>query len=241
MAVDEGGRRMLYGGYQAQSDLAELVKAWARDLGGLLEPYLGLEATAAGGLRECRDAACSPTMGLTHERPPFRHQPRSTTGNRIASVREEVVTATPFGTLLRFAKDTDAKQPKVLVVAPLSGHFATLLRGTVQTLLRDHDVYITDWHNARDVPLSAGRFGFDDYVEHVIRFIEAIGPGTHVLAVCQPCVQVLAAAAIMAADDHPAQPLSMTLMAGPVDTRINPTEVNASRELQAARRGSRAA
>ncbi len=136
------------------------------------------------------------------------------------------MTRTPFGTLLRFAKDAEAKQPQVLVVAPLSGHFATLLRGTVQTLLRDHDVYVTDWHNARDVPLSAGAFGFDDYVEHVMRFIEILGTGTHVVAVCQPCVQVLAAAALMAADDHPAQPASMTLMAGPVDVRINPTEVN---------------
>jgi poly(3-hydroxybutyrate) depolymerase len=112
------------------------------------------------------------------------------------------------------------------VVAPLSGHFATLLHGTVKTLLPDHDVYITDWHNARDVPLSAGPFGFDDYVAHIIQFLEAIGEGTHVLAVCQPCVQVLAACAVMARDDNPAQPYSMTLMAGPVDTRVNPTTVN---------------
>ncbi|TIV63002.1 MAG: polyhydroxyalkanoate depolymerase, partial [Mesorhizobium sp.] len=90
--------------------------------------------------------------------------------------------------LLRFAKDTDARQPKVMVVAPLSGHFSTLLRGTVETLLADHEVYVTDWANARDVPLSAGSFGVDDYVDYLIRFLEAIGPGAHILAVCQPCV-----------------------------------------------------
>ena len=133
---------------------------------------------------------------------------------------------TPFATLLRFKKDTDTVQPRVLVVAPLSGHFATLLRGTVQTLLPEHDVYITDWHNARDVNLMHGDFGFDDYIDHVIRFLEKIGPGAHVVAVCQPCVQVLAAVAVMAQADNPAQPRSMTLMAGPIDTRVNPTEVN---------------
>ena len=114
----------------------------------------------------------------------------------------------------------------MLLVAPLSGHFATLLRATVRTMLPDHDVYITDWHNARDVPLTAGRFGFDEYVDHLIKFLEVIGPGAHVLAVCQPCVAVLAAVAVMAQDGNPAQPRSMTLMAGPIDTRVNPTKVN---------------
>jgi polyhydroxyalkanoate depolymerase len=116
--------------------------------------------------------------------------------------------------------------PKVLVVSPLSGHFATLLRDTVRTLLPDHDVYITDWHNARDIALSAGRFGFAEYVDHVIAFLDAIGTRAHVLSVCQPCVQVVAAVALMAEDNHPAQPRSMTLMAGPVDVRTSPTKVN---------------
>jgi polyhydroxyalkanoate depolymerase len=101
-----------------------------------------------------------------------------------------------------------------------------LLRSTVATLLPEHDVYITDWHNARDVPKKAGRFGFEDYTDHLIRFLEGIGPGAHVVAVCQPCVTTLAAVARMAEDDNPAQPASMTLMAGPIDTRINPTTVN---------------
>jgi poly(3-hydroxybutyrate) depolymerase len=113
-----------------------------------------------------------------------------------------------------------------MLVAPLSGHFATLLRETVRTMLQDHDVYITDWHNARDVPVSHGDFGFDDYIGYLMRYIATIGPGCHVIAVCQPCVAALAAAALMAEDDHPAQPRSLTLMAGPVDCRVNPTRVN---------------
>jgi poly(3-hydroxybutyrate) depolymerase len=114
----------------------------------------------------------------------------------------------------------------VLLVAPLSGHFATLLRNTVEVLLQDHDVYITDWLNARDMPLEAGVFGFDEYVEHVIKFLEFLGPRSHVVGVCQPTVAVLTAVSIMAEDANPATPRSMTLMAGPIDTRHNPTKVN---------------
>jgi len=117
-------------------------------------------------------------------------------------------------------------QPRVLVVAPLSGHFATLLRGTVRTMLPEHDVFITDWHNARDVNLAHGRFGFDEYIDHIVSFLEKISPGAHLVAVCQPCVAALVAAAVMAQDGNPAQPRSMTLMAGPIDTRVNPTKVN---------------
>jgi poly(3-hydroxybutyrate) depolymerase len=108
----------------------------------------------------------------------------------------------------------------------MSGHFATLLRDTVRTLLRDHDVYVTDWHNVRDVPLAAGRFGLDEYIDHLIAFTAALGPGANVVAICQPCVAALAAVALMAEDDHPAQPASLTLMAGPIDCRIGPTAVN---------------
>jgi polyhydroxyalkanoate depolymerase len=164
--------------------------------------------------------------GLTHDRPPFGINDVRV-GNREVAVREDAVLATPFGTLLRFRKDVDAAQPRVLLVAPLSGHFSTLLRSTVRTMLPEHDVYITDWHNVRDVALTHGRFGLDEYIEHLIRFLEAIGPGAHVMAVCQPCVQVLAAVAVMAQTDNAAQPRSMTLMAGPIDPRINPTKVNA--------------
>ena len=133
---------------------------------------------------------------------------------------------TPFGTLLHFRKDVDTPQPRMLRGGAAVGPLRHPAARHDDTLLADHDVYVTDWHNLRDVPLAAGAFAFDDYIDHVIRFLEAIGPGAHVLAVCQPCVQVLAAAAIMAADGNPAQPRSMTLMAGPVDTRISPTKVN---------------
>ncbi len=215
---------MLYLAYQIQSDLAAPVRAAARAAEALFGPAGAVAAPSAA-----RPLAAAwhlmARAGLSHARPAYGID-RVTVGNREVAVAEEPVAATPFGTLLHFRKDIDIAQPRVLVVAPLSGHFATLLRGTVRTLLADHDVFITDWHNARDIPLAAGRFGFDEHIEHVIRFLDAIGPGAHVLAVCQPCVQVLAAVAVMAADGHPATPRSMTLMAGPVDTRINPTKVN---------------
>ncbi len=163
--------------------------------------------------------------GLTHHRPDYGFR-SVRVDNDDVPVHEEVVAGTPFGDLVRFRKDGDPDQPRVLLVAPLSGHFATLLRGTVETLLPDNDVYITDWRNAREAPLAAGAFGFDEYVSHVIAFLEAIGPGAHLISVCQPCAHALAAVAIMAEDDNPATPVSMTLMAGPVDTRINPTTVN---------------
>ncbi|MDX2307971.1 MAG: polyhydroxyalkanoate depolymerase [Hyphomicrobium sp.] len=162
---------------------------------------------------------------LTHTRPEFGIA-KVMSGNRDVAVREDVILDLPFGKLIRFVKDMEAPQPRVLVVAPLSGHFATLLTKTVETLLRDHDVYITDWSNARDVPQSAGKFGIDDYLAYVIRFIEEIGRGTHVMAVCQPCVQALAAVAVMSEDQNPATPRTMTLMAGPIDPRESPTTVN---------------
>ena len=163
--------------------------------------------------------------GTTHTRPDFGIK-NVAQDNEMVKVTEETVFSTPFASLLHFKKDSERKQPKVLVVSPLSGHFATLLRSTVETLLRDHDVYITDWNNARDVPVSAGRFGFDEYVEHVIKFLEHLGPRSHVVGVCQPTVAVLAAVSVMSEDNNPATPRSMTLMAGPIDTRRNPTRVN---------------
>ena len=169
-------------------------------------------------------------LRLTHQRPPFGIDSVQV-GEQRVPVHEVAVQCRPFCTLQRFVRDDlgaadDDARPKVLVVAPLSGHFATLLNDTARTMLADHDVYITDWHNAREVPLREGRFGLDEYVDHVIGFIEHLGPGTHLVAVCQPCVPTLAAVALMAQRHHPAQPRSMTLMAGPIDCRINPTQVN---------------
>src|SRR4029077_18948416 len=162
--------------------------------------------------------------GLTHVRPPVGgdkvssghreveglEEPSLVTPVREVQVREEPALVTPFGTLLHFKKDIHTVQPRALLVAPLSGHFATLLRATVRTMLPEHDVYITDWHNVRDVPLMQGRFGFDDYIAHLIRFLDVIGPGAHVVAVCQPCVAVLVATAVMAQAGDAAQPRSMT-------------------------------
>jgi poly(3-hydroxybutyrate) depolymerase len=145
---------------------------------------------------------------------------------RQVPVREEVIMDRNFCRLLHFAKEGVKGQPVVLVVAPLSGHFATLLRDTVRTMLPDHDVYITDWKDAREVPFVKGSFHFDDYVDYVREFIRVLGPAVHVVSVCQPTVPVLAAISLMAADEEKIQPRSMTMMGGPIDTRRNPTEVN---------------
>lgn len=215
---------MLYQVYQFQDDLVgpfrELARFW------MSFGNWGAGSVGQGAAQHFLAAMeLISRFKLSHERPDFGIG-EVMSGNTLTPVREEVALSLPFGNLLHFAKETEAEQPKVLVVAPLSGHFSTLLAGTVKTLLRDHDVYITDWANARDVPLSAGAFGVEDYVAYIIRFLEEMGPGAHVLSVCQPCVQTLAAVAVMSQDDHPATPRTMTLMAGPVDPRESPTEVN---------------
>jgi poly(3-hydroxybutyrate) depolymerase len=215
---------MLYVAYQAHSDFMVPVRRLADLAIKALTP-----AQSAGAVAFTRNLTAAYELiaraGLSHDRPPFGID-SVMVGDEEVAVHEEAARVTPFGTLLHFKKAVDAAQPRVLLVAPLSGHFATLLRATVRTLLADHDVYITDWHNVRDVPRAKGRFGFDEYIQHVVEFLEAIGPGAHVVAVCQPCVAVLVAAAVMAQDGNPAQPRSMTLMAGPIDTRVNPTKVN---------------
>jgi poly(3-hydroxybutyrate) depolymerase len=216
---------MLYQTYQAHADLAWPIRAAAR----LSMPLLDESAQGAFTPPSSRHlaAACRvlSLSEVTHRRPPWAIAEVLVKGEALP-VEEQVVLRTPFATLLRFHKPGAAAQPKVLVVAPMSGHFATLLRDTVRTLLADHDVYVTDWLNVRDVPLSAGRFGLDEYAQTLIDFIAALGPGAHVLAVCQPCVAALAAVAVMAEDGHPATPASLTLMAGPIDCRISPTVVN---------------
>ena len=214
---------MLYLTYQLHADVMVPVRTWASIAANAGGPPLMADHRAMRNLTAVYELIAR--SGLTHTRPAFGIE-AVTVGNRVVEVREEAAASTPFGTLLHFKKDIAAAQPRVLMVAPLSGHFSTLLRATVQTMLPEHDVYITDWHNARDVPLTAGCFGFDEYIEHLIKFLDLMGPGTHVLAVCQPCVAVLAAVAVMAQDGSKAQPRSMTLMAGPIDTRVNPTTVN---------------
>jgi poly(3-hydroxybutyrate) depolymerase len=217
------GVQMLYHAYQAHADFMVPMRTLASlATSGIGPPF----AENLGVVRNLTAAyELIARAGLTHERPPFDID-TVMVGNREVAVQEEAARVTPFGTLLHFKKDVDLAQPRVLLVAPLSGHFATLLRATVKTMLADHDVYITDWHNMRDIALANGAFGFDDYIQHLIDFLETIGPGAHVVAVCQPCVAALVATAVMAQSQHPAQPRSMTLMAGPIDTRVHPTKVN---------------
>ena len=215
---------MLYQSYQFHTDMASPLRLLAQHLSAAL----WLENTERSLLRRM-SAACDvfARLRLTHTRPAYGIESVQI-GEHTVPVVEETVLTLPFGSLLRFRKDGPAppEQPRVLLTAPLSGHFATLLRETVRTLLQDHEVYITDWHNARDVSLRHGAFGLEDYITYLIRFVEAVGEGAHVVAVCQPCVATLAATAVMAEDHHPATPRSLTLMAGPVDCRVNPTEVN---------------
>lgn len=144
---------------------------------------------------------------------------------KAVAVSEEIIAHKDFGDLLHFKRDCKRNDPKVLLVAPLSGHYATLLRGTVAGLLPHHDVYITDWADARMIPMSKGSFDLDDYITYVMEFISLLGPDVHVMAVCQPAVPVLAAVSLMATDNDPNQPLSMTLMGGPIDTRVSKTTV----------------
>lgn len=161
----------------------------------------------------------------THSRPDFRITSTKVAGQSVA-VTEEVMLRHPFCELLHFRKDSAVVQPRVLFVAPLSGHFATLLRGTVEAFLPDHDVYITDWQNARDVPLWYGTFGIEDSIDVIISHLAHLGPETHVIAVCQPAITTLAAISIISANDSHMAPRSMTLIGGPIDTQVNPTEVN---------------
>jgi poly(3-hydroxybutyrate) depolymerase len=176
-------------------------------------------------------AACQVFEGVTRRygKPEFGIKQTTIDGMPVP-ITEEVVCYRPFGDLLHFKREVGSARPlddpKVLIIAPMSGHYATLLRGTVQAMIAEHDVYITDWRDARNVPLVYGAFDFHDFVDYVIDFLRFLGPDTHVIAVCQPSVPALVATAVMARTHDPCQPLSLTLMGGPIDTRRNPTEVN---------------
>ncbi len=160
-------------------------------------------------------------------KPAFGHTQTIIDGEPV-EVMEEVALRLPWCDLLHFKRMADRPADRtLLIVAPLSGHFATLLRGTVEAFLPDHDVYITDWQDAKDMPLTAARFDLDDYIDYVRTFVEHLGPNTHIIAVCQPAVPVLASTALMNADANAMTPRSITLIGGPIDTREAPTEVNA--------------
>ncbi len=164
-------------------------------------------------------------LGKDYEKPEFGLTSTTVRGRKVA-VTEEVEIDKPFCALRHFRRAGRNTDPKVLVCAPLSGHHSTLLRDTVRQLMTAHDVYITDWVDARMVPLSDGTFHLDDYVAYLIEFIRHLGPDVHVISVCQPTVPALVAISLMAAASDPKSPRTMTMMGGPIDTRKNPTQVN---------------
>ncbi len=182
--------------------------------------YLGLAPAAASALEVFAHAAAprgKPDFGIESVE----------VGGEIHTVTESIVVTKPFGNLLRFRRDDLSDDaPKLLIVAPMSGHYATLLRGTVERMTESCEVYITDWADARTVPLAEGTFDLDDYIDYLIDFLAFIGSGTHMMAVCQPSVPALAATALMNGTKHPARPATLTMMGGPIDTRKSPTTVN---------------
>ncbi|MYZ43127.1 polyhydroxyalkanoate depolymerase [Schauerella aestuarii] len=173
-------------------------------------------------------------IGKEYEKPAWQ-LPTTEVGGKTVAVTERVAVAKPFCNLIHFERATPkghAADPRVLLVAPLSGHHATLLRDTVRTLMPEHDVYVTDWIDARMVPVSAGPFHLNDYVHYIQDFIRALGPDVHVISVCQPTVPVLAAISLMAQENDPCQPKTMTMMGGPIDPRESPTQVNSLAETK---------
>src|SRR6201997_4205679 len=216
---------MLYEAYQAHYDALGPIRLMAETFRCLLNQPWPLFANAPLIRNASAAMELLPNAVMSHDRPDFGIRAVMIEGHEVA-VTEEIVASDPFCRLLHFRKDKACETPAILVVAPLSGHFPTLLRGTVEALLPDHDVFVTDWANARNVPLLHGRFGLDDFVDLLIRFIRLLGPGVHVMAVCQPSVPVLAAVSLLAEGGDPCQPASMILMGGPIDPRANPTGVN---------------
>jgi poly(3-hydroxybutyrate) depolymerase len=216
---------MLYNAYEVQRTLLSAASTWANlSSQWLLNPlnplaYNNMAPVMASGLDVFAHASAS------RGKPDFGFTSVTVEGKEIP-VTEEIILRKPFGQLKRFRRKGVTGQPKLLIVAPMSGHYATLLRGTVERMMRSHDVYITDWRDARLVPLDQGSFDLDDYIDYLIEFLEKLGPGTHMLAVCQPSVPAYAAAALMSADKNPCRPKTLTMMGGPIDTREAPTVVN---------------
>ena len=216
---------MLYDAYQAYADLSHQVRALASSSNCILSQW-GAMSWASPLRRMAAYYEIVALAGFTHTRPDYEISEIVTSAGARVPVHETEVFATPFCGLRRFVREGGENDPRVLLIAPMSGHFATLLRGTIRTLLHHHQVYVTDWRNVRDISLEHGTFGFEDFVQHVIDFLHFLGPQAHVVAVCQPAVPALAAVSVMAQGGDADQPASLTLMAGPIDTRISPTKVN---------------
>jgi poly(3-hydroxybutyrate) depolymerase len=217
---------VLYNLYELQRSYLAGASAWASVMSEFMSNpvlplgYLGAGPAVASALDVFAHAA------MPRGKPAFGIDQVMVDG-AAWPVTEEVVLRRPFGNLLRFTRaGLPADAPRLLLAAPMSGHYATLLRGTVKRLAESCEVYITDWADARAVPSSAGRFDLDDYIEYLIGFLEHIGPGAHMMAVCQPSVPALAATAVMGAANNPCRPLTLTMMGGPIDTREAPTSVN---------------
>ena len=217
---------MLYHAYEMQRSLLSSASRWAEIGAQLLNNpalpmgYFGMGPTVASALQVFAHI-------YEHRGKPTFNVDSATVDGKEYPVVEDVVFEKPFGSLRHFKRKGLPKDaPKLLLVAPMSGHYATLLRGTVARMVENQEVWITDWADARMVPLSEGGFDLDDYIDHVRGFCAFLGEGTHLLAVCQPSVPVLAATALMNEDREAHAPRSITLMGGPIDTRVNPTEVN---------------
>ena len=224
---------MLYAAYElGHLSVAPARAAWSATNDALdspLNPYRASPAVkaASAGYQVFEQAT------RRYGKPRWGLRETEVAGFRVP-VRVERVLERPFGDLVRFRRDPaalkaagkTAPDPRVLIVAPMSGHYATLLRGTVQAMLPDHEVFITDWADARDVPVFQGRFDLNGYVDELIGFLHAIGPGAHTVAVCQPGPALLAAAAVMARHDDPCRPRTMTIMGSPIDARRSPTVTN---------------
>lgn len=216
---------MLYNAYEMQRSMMASASAMANIGAGFLQNPVNPFAYFGGGPILASALEVFAHASAPRGKPGFGLDSTIVKGRAVA-VDEQIVLRKPFGQLKRFAREGVSGGPRLLVVAPMSGHYATLLRGTVERMLPFADVYITDWRDAKLVPTSDGSFDLDDYVDYLIEFMEHIGPGAHMLAVCQPSVPCYAAACLMSADANPCRPKTLTLMGGPIDTREAPTAVN---------------
>ncbi|OYX64257.1 MAG: polyhydroxyalkanoate depolymerase [Sphingomonadales bacterium 32-64-17] len=217
---------MLYSAYEMQKAWFSSASHWAEFGANILSNpalpmgYLGMGPAMASALKvfaHVYEERGKPAFGIDSVE----------VGGKSYPVAQSTVLEKPFGNLIRFRREgLPEDAPTMLVVAPMSGHFATLLRGTVARLIENQEVYVTDWADAKTVPLSEGLFDLDDYIDYLIEFLQFIGPNTHVLAVCQPSVPAFAATAVMGADKDKCRPATLSMMGGPIDTRASPTGVN---------------
>ena len=212
--------------------LHELQRQWLNPLTSFAETAASLYSHPSSPLSYmpfAREMSASCDLlhraGKLYDKPEFGIKHTLVDGKPVP-VTEQTVVDQPFCRLLHFKREGKFNDPTVLIVAPLSGHHSTLLRDTVRAMLHQHDVYITGWVDARLVPVSAGSFHLDDYIAYVTQFVRLLGPNLHVISVCQPTVPVLAALSLMAANQDPKSPRTMTMMGGPIDSRRNPTQVN---------------